>query len=64
MNEANFKGVYSDDLWTQYTGKTAQQLGSEWEKSIGGTGLPHAPATRPARIRPGSTRPTSRPNQP
>ena len=64
VNAASYKGVYSDDLWKQYTGKTVQQLGSEWEKSIGGTGAPHAPATRPVWNRPGSTRPTSRPSQP
>ena len=64
VNEANYFGKYSDALWTQYTGKTAQQLGSEWEKSIGGTGAPHAPATRPVWVRSDATRPTSRPSQP
>ncbi len=52
LNEASYFGKYSDDLWKQHTGKTVEQLGSEWEKSIGGTGDPHPPTTQPARRRP------------
>ncbi len=39
MNTAMRQGKYSDDLWKQYTGKTAPELGDEWksglEKSLG-----------------------------
>ena len=64
VNEANFNGVYTADLWKQYTGKTVQQLGSEWEKSIGGSGAPHVPATGPVWNRPPTSGPTTAPLQP
>ena len=60
VNEASVLGKYSDDLFKDHTGKTLEQLGSEWEKSIGGTGNPHPPTTQPARRRP-TTRATTQP---
>jgi hypothetical protein len=34
MNAAMREGKYDDALWKQYTGKTAPELGAEWEKDI------------------------------
>jgi hypothetical protein len=34
LNAALREGKYNDALWTQYTGKTAPQLGEEWSKDI------------------------------
>ena len=59
-NAANFNGTFTDELWQQSTGKAVQQLGSEWERSIGGTGEPHAPATRPARRSRPATQPAGK----
>lgn len=35
MNAAMREGKYDESLWKKYTGKTAQELGEEWEKEIG-----------------------------
>jgi hypothetical protein len=35
LNAAMRKGEYSDELWKQYTGKTADELGAEWKESLG-----------------------------
>jgi hypothetical protein len=42
MNAANYAGTYTDDLWVKYTGKTAADLGAEWQRT-----LPSRPSTRP-----------------
>ena len=43
MNAAMRQGRYSDDLWKQLTGKSADELGQEWKQN-----LPHvAASTRP-----------------
>ncbi len=34
MNVANYQGVYSDELWVKYTGKTAAQLGAQWKAQL------------------------------
>jgi len=34
MNAAMRSGKYDEDLWKKYTGKTAPELGEEWEKEI------------------------------
>lgn len=34
FNTAMRQGKYSDDLWKEYTGKTADELGEEWKKSL------------------------------
>jgi hypothetical protein len=34
MNVANYYGVYSDELWVKYTGKSAAQLGAEWKATL------------------------------
>ncbi len=34
MNAAMRDGKYSDDLWQKYTGKTAPELGEEWQAEI------------------------------
>jgi len=34
MNAAMRSGKYDEDLWKKYTGKTAPELGAEWEKEI------------------------------
>ena len=34
MNAAMRDGKYEDDLWQKYTGKTAPELGEEWQKEI------------------------------
>lgn len=36
LNAAMRQGKYSDDLWKKYTGKTADELGAEWKKSLAG----------------------------
>ena len=36
LNQAMRDGVYADSLWPQYTGKTAAELGAEWQKEIAG----------------------------
>ena len=39
------EGKYSDDLWRQYTGKTADELGVEWKASFPSSA---AATTRPS----------------
>jgi hypothetical protein len=34
MNAAMRQGKYDDGLWKKYTGKTAPELGEEWEKDV------------------------------
>jgi hypothetical protein len=34
MNAAMREGKYSDDLWKQFTGKSADELGKEWKESL------------------------------
>jgi hypothetical protein len=34
LNTAMRQGKYSDDLWKEYTGKSADELGDEWKKSL------------------------------
>jgi len=34
MNAAMREGKYDDALWKKYTGKTAPELGAEWEKDV------------------------------
>lgn len=34
LNRAIRDGKYSDDLWKQYTGKTAEELGDEWKAAL------------------------------
>ena len=34
FNTVMRQGKYSDDLWKEYTGKTADELGEEWKKSL------------------------------
>jgi hypothetical protein len=34
MNVANYQGVYSDELWVKYTGKTAARLGAQWKAQL------------------------------
>jgi hypothetical protein len=36
MNAVMREGKYSDDLWTQFTGKTVDELGREWKASLTG----------------------------
>ena len=34
LNAAMRQGEYSEELWTQHTGKSAAELGAEWKKSL------------------------------
>lgn len=34
LNAAMREGKYGDDLWKQWTGKTAEELGQEWKESL------------------------------
>jgi len=34
LNAAMREGRYTDDLWKQYTGRTVQELGREWQQQI------------------------------
>ena len=34
LNAALRQGKYSEDLWKQYTGKTAPELAEEWKQSL------------------------------
>jgi hypothetical protein len=36
LNAAMRQGKYSEDLWKEYTGKTAPELAEEWKKSLEG----------------------------
>jgi len=49
LNAAMREGKYNDDLWRQYTGKTAEELGAEWKASLpGGAGGAAAATTSPS----------------
>jgi len=43
LNAAMREGKYSKDLWTKYTGKTADELGKQWKQDIA---KPHKPAAK------------------
>jgi hypothetical protein len=49
LNDACRRGAYRDELWKQYTGKTADELGQEWIESLRAARQIRspAPATRP-----------------
>lgn len=34
LNEQNYQGNYSDDLWKKYTGKTLDELDAEWKATL------------------------------
>ncbi len=48
MNAAMRQGKYSDELWKQYTGKTAEELAAEWKESLPGGGGAAAATTAPS----------------
>ena len=38
LNAAMREGKYSDDLWKEITGRTADELGQEWKQTLSGAG--------------------------
>lgn len=55
MNAAMREGKYDDSLWQKYTGKTAPELGAEWQKEIEAQLNPTPDAASNLRIVPTST---------
>lgn len=47
LNAAAREGRYAEDLWVEYTGKSVQELGSEWKAALGEKFAGEAAAPRP-----------------